>query len=32
LVRAIARAHGGRIEVKSDAREGTTFRIILPRA
>jgi phosphoserine phosphatase RsbU/P len=32
LVRAIARAHGGRIEVKSDVREGTTFRAILPRA
>jgi signal transduction histidine kinase len=32
LVRAIARAHGGRIEVKSDAREGTAFRVILPRA
>jgi signal transduction histidine kinase len=32
LVRAIARAHGGRIEVKSDVREGTTFRVILPRA
>jgi signal transduction histidine kinase len=32
LVRTIARAHGGRIEVKSDAREGTTFRAILPSA
>jgi signal transduction histidine kinase len=32
LVRAIARAHGGRIEVKSNAREGTTFRVILPRS
>ncbi len=32
LARAVVRAHGGRIEVKSDAREGTTFRVILPRA
>jgi sigma-B regulation protein RsbU (phosphoserine phosphatase) len=32
LVRAIARAHGGRIEVVSNAREGTTFRVILPRS
>jgi signal transduction histidine kinase len=32
LARAIARAHDGRIEVKSDVREGTTFRVILARA
>jgi signal transduction histidine kinase len=32
LVRAIARAHGGRIEVVSNARDGTAFRVILPRA
>jgi signal transduction histidine kinase len=31
LARAIARAHGGRIEVKSDARDGTRFRAFLPR-
>jgi signal transduction histidine kinase len=27
----IARAHGGRIEVRSDAGKGTTFRVALPR-
>jgi signal transduction histidine kinase len=32
LARAIARAHGGRIEVQSDARDGTAFRVFLPRA
>jgi signal transduction histidine kinase len=31
LAREIARAHDGRIEVRSDAREGTTFRVILAR-
>jgi signal transduction histidine kinase len=31
LSRAIARAHGGRIEVGSDKHSGTTFRATLPR-
>jgi signal transduction histidine kinase len=31
LSRAIARAHGGRIEVESDRHGGTTFRATLPR-
>jgi len=31
LSRAIARAHGGRIEVGSDRHRGTTFRATLPR-
>ena len=30
LSRAIARAHGGRIEVGSDKHSGTTFRTTLP--
>ncbi|MDY7231270.1 ATP-binding protein [Hyalangium rubrum] len=29
--RAIARAHGGEVEVRSSAAEGTTFRVRLPR-
>jgi signal transduction histidine kinase len=32
IVREIVRAHGGSIEVRSDARDGTTFRAVLPRA
>jgi signal transduction histidine kinase len=32
LAREIARAHDGRIEVRSDVREGTTFRVVLSRA
>jgi signal transduction histidine kinase len=30
LVRGCAQAHGGRVEVRSDARGGTTFRLTLP--
>jgi sigma-B regulation protein RsbU (phosphoserine phosphatase) len=32
IVREIARAHGGRAEVQSTAEEGTTFRVVCPRA
>lgn len=31
IVREIARAHGGKVEVRSDADEGTTFIVTLPR-
>jgi sigma-B regulation protein RsbU (phosphoserine phosphatase) len=31
IVRAIAEAHDGRVEVTSTAEEGTTFRVVLPR-
>jgi len=32
LAREIARAHAGRIDVESDPRRGTTFRVVLPKA
>jgi signal transduction histidine kinase len=32
IVERIVTAHGGRVDVRSSAREGTTFSIILPRA
>lgn len=32
IVRAIARAHGGRVDLASSAAEGTTFRVELPRS
>lgn len=31
IVKHIVRRHGGRVEVRSDAREGTTFTVRLPR-
>lgn len=31
IVREIATAHGGSVEVRSDAMEGTTFSVRLPR-
>lgn len=31
IVSAIARAHGGNVEVRSDAESGTTFEVVLPR-
>ncbi len=31
ITREIARAHGGDVEVRSSAAEGTTFRVRLPR-
>ncbi len=32
LASRIARSHGGRIEIQSDASKGTTLRVVLPRA
>lgn len=32
IVHQIARAHGGRVEVRSSKEEGTTFRVYWPRA
>ena len=32
IVRTLVRAHGGDIEVRSGEGEGTTFRVVLPRA
>ena len=32
VVRVIARAHGGEVEVKSSPGQGATFRLVLPRA
>ncbi|MCY1000194.1 ATP-binding protein [Myxococcus sp. MISCRS1] len=31
IVHQIARAHGGRVEVRSSREEGTTFRVYWPR-
>jgi PAS domain S-box-containing protein len=31
IVRSITRAHGGAVEVRPTAEEGTTFRVVLPR-
>jgi K+-sensing histidine kinase KdpD len=31
IVREIVRAHGGRVEVRSGAEQGTTFTVHLPR-
>jgi signal transduction histidine kinase len=32
ILREVAKAHGGTVEVRSDAESGTTFTIHLPRA
>ncbi len=32
LAQAVARAHGGRIEVESEAGRGTTFKVLIPKA
>lgn len=32
IVKVIAQAHGGQVTVQSSAEEGTTFRVLLPRA
>lgn len=32
VVRAVAEAHGGRVEIRSDVGAGATFRLVLPRA